>query len=94
MARKSSKPQTLNAFFGEKMKEAIEESIWFRTAPPRFQAQARIRLLGVEMRTFRGWGSKTERPALVAECEIDGEVERFSMLLDGDFRVQQIGGAA
>jgi len=84
------KMQTIQRYFGELMIEGIRASMWFRTAPPELQAKARIKVLGVEQRKFSSMMHATMRPALIAECEVGGEVQRFSLLLDNTGDVQPI----
>lgn len=84
------KMQTIQRYFGDLMIEGIRASTWFRTAPPEFQAKANFKVLGVEQRQFSSMMHTTARPALVAECEVGGEVQRFSLLLDNTGDVQPI----
>lgn len=84
------KMQTIQSYFGELMIEGIRASMWFRTAPPECQAKAKFKVLGVEQRQFSSMMHTTTRPALVAECEVGGEAQRFSLLLDDARDVQPI----
>lgn len=84
------KMQTIQRYFGELMIEGIRASTWFRTAPLELQAKATIKVLGVEQRQFSSMMHTTKRPALIAECEVGGEVQRFSLLLDNTSNVQAI----
>ena len=76
------KMQTIQRYFGELMIEGIRASTWFRTAPPEFQAKAKFKVLGVKQLQFSSMVHPTTRPALVAECEVGGEIQRYSLLLD------------
>lgn len=84
------KMQTIQCYFGDLMIEGIRASVWFRTAPPKFQAKAKIKMLGIEQCQFSSMVHTTTRPALIAECEVGGEVQRFSLLLDNTSSVQPI----
>lgn len=84
------KMQTIQRYFGDLMIEGIRASVWFRTAPSEFQAKAKIKVLGVEQRKFSSMLHATMRPALIAECEVGGEVQRFCLLLDNAGNVQPI----
>lgn len=81
---------SLEQHFREIVERGIRESRWFRTAPAEFQSTAAIKVLGVELRKFRGFGSAAMRPALIAECDCGGEVQRFSLLLDNTERLEAI----
>lgn len=76
--------------FREIMMRGIRESRWFRSAPIELQKTAKIRILGIEDRTFYGLGSASVRPALVAECECGAETQRFSLLLDNRESIEAI----
>lgn len=84
------KMQTIQRYFDELMIEGIRASKWFRTAPPEFQAKVKIKVLGVEQRKFSSLMHTATRPALVAQCEVGGEVQRFCLLLDNTGDVQPI----
>ena len=87
--------KTLNAHFGAIMRTGIRESVWFRSAPKEFQKTAKIRILGIEERSYTSimggmpTGSNL-RPALIAECDVGGEVQKFSLLLNNTDRVEAI----
>lgn len=83
--------KTVGQYFKAVMEEGIRESGWFRSAPPEYQATATIKVLGVEDRQYRSMiGPAISRPALIAECDCGGEVQRFSLLLDNTTSVQVI----
>lgn len=90
LANHMSKYKTTNEYFGAIMTEGIHASQWFRTAPPDAQATAKIKILGIENRSYSSMIHTTARPALIAECECGGEVQRFSLLLDNTTRVQAV----
>jgi len=82
--------QSVANHFKSLMEVGIHNSVWFRTAPAKLRPTAKIRILGVEERRFGGMMHTAMRPALIAECEMGGEVQRFSLLLDNTASVQQI----
>lgn len=72
------------------MEEGIKDSRWFRTAPIDAQATAKIKILGVKECLYSSMIHSVPRPALIAECECGGEVQRFSLLLESAACVQAI----
>lgn len=80
----------LDAHFRTIIEQGVRESRWFRTAPAELQATATIQILGIEDRKFYGFGTARVRPALVAECNCGGEVQKFSLLLDNTEAVEAI----
>lgn len=82
--------ETIGQYFKVVMEEGIRESKWFGSAPSEYQTTATIKIIGVERRKFYGLGTSAVRPALVAECNCGGEVQRFSLLLDNNTTVTAI----
>lgn len=82
--------KTISNYFKSVIEEGIKESHWFLSAPAEFKAMAKIKIIGVENRKFRGLGTSQIRPALIAECNCGGEIQRFSLLLDNTTTIEAI----
>lgn len=82
--------KTISNYFKSVIEKGIKESCWFVSAPAEFKATAKIKIIGVENRKYTGLGTAFIRPALVAECECGGEIQRFSLLLDNTTSIEAI----
>lgn len=80
----------LDDYFRAIIDQGVRESRWFRTAPAELRATATIQILGIQNRNFYGLGTARVRPALVAECNCGGEVQKFSLLMDNTENVEAI----
>lgn len=78
-------------YFRNIVEDGIRESVWYRTAPLEIRDSAKIRILGVEHRQYSSMlMSASSCPALIVECTIGEETQKFSLLLNNTTRVEQI----
>lgn len=87
--------KTLTSHFNAIMRAGIRDSVWFKSAPKEFQKTAKIRILGIEERSYTSLmggvpSGSNMRPALIAECDCGGEVQKFSLLLNNTDAVEAI----
>lgn len=83
--------KTISNHFKSIIEEGIKESRWFVSSPAEFKNTAKIKIIGVENHKFYGLGTSGIRPALIAECNCGGEIQRFSLLLDNTTTIEAIG---
>lgn len=82
--------KSISEHFASIVEEWIKDSQWFQSAPTEFKATAVITILGVEDRKYSSMIGSAIRPALVAECNCGGEIQRFSLLLDNTTTVEAV----